>query len=299
MRHFRRIVISYAVFVAALIVLTLALNAQHTEGAAAAVQKPSAETRSGVEKDMKDGDIGDIEDGGMKNGDMKEMGQANSAMSSHLHGHDDMGPHMKMTTLRPLRGDDLARAQSIVDSARASLVRYQDVEAAKADGFRQFLPGVRQKMYHFTNWRYGMEAAFHFNPEHPTSLLYEQQPDHSFKLIGAMYTASKRSSEEDLDKRVPLSIAQWHAHVNLCVPPKQQRDEMFGKDPRFGLQGSITTQQECEAAGGAFKPQIFGWMLHLYPYERTMDDIWSVARQKNTVIPSDANHATPPMPDHR
>jgi len=28
-------------------------------------------------------------------------------------------------------------------------------------------------------------------------------------------------------------------------------------------------------------PRIFGWMVHLYPYEKTMDDIWSVERQKH------------------
>ncbi len=70
-------------------------------------------------------------------------------------------------------------------------------------------------MKHFTNNSYAMENALGFNPAHPTSLLYEVDGS-NYKLIGAMYTAPKRLNEDDLDKRVPLSVAQWHAHVNFC-----------------------------------------------------------------------------------
>ena len=43
------------------------------------------------------------------------------------------------------------------------------------------------KEYHFNNPEYAREAAEHFNPEHPTSLLYEKNGD-GYKLIGVMYT---------------------------------------------------------------------------------------------------------------
>ncbi|MGB8583682.1 MAG: hypothetical protein WCD47_22885 [Candidatus Sulfotelmatobacter sp.] len=46
------------------------------------------------------------------------------------------------------------------------------------------------------------------NPRHPTSLLYEKHGD-DYKLIGVMYTAPKRFGEDQLDQRVPLSVAQW------------------------------------------------------------------------------------------
>jgi hypothetical protein len=55
---------------------------------------------------------------------------------------------------------------------------------------------------------------------------------------------------------------------------------MFGPHPRFGLAGSIATQADCDAAGGTFLPHVFGWMVHLYPWE-TSDRIWSVDRQLN------------------
>ena len=195
-------------------------------------------------------------------------------------GHQhQMGPHMRMSTLQPQKPEDTIRAQKIADEARAALEHYRNFRDAEADGFKIFLPNTKQKMYHFTNWKYAVEAAFRFNPSHPTSLLYEKIADDDYKLIGAMYTAPQRYSEEQLNQRIPLSVAQWHQHVNLCMPPRDRRQEMFGPNPRFGLQGSIIAQSECESAGGSFKPVVFGWMVHFYPYEKSMDQIWSVERQ--------------------
>jgi hypothetical protein len=89
----------------------------------------------------------------------------------------NMGPHMKMTALRQTRPGDAKRAQEVVEAARKAAWKYRDFHVALADGFKIFLPNVPQQMYHFTNYGYGAEAAFHFNPEHPTSLLYEKQGD--------------------------------------------------------------------------------------------------------------------------
>ncbi|HEU5335725.1 MAG TPA: hypothetical protein VFU27_07175 [Terriglobales bacterium] len=192
--------------------------------------------------------------------------------------HMDMGPHMKMTALRSVRPGDRERANEIVEQARNAVAKYQDYRVALDEGYRIFLPNVPQKMYHFTNRRYALEAMFHFNPEHPTSLLYEKHGD-DYKLIGLMYTAPRRMSEDELDKRIPLSIAEWHQHVNLCLPPMDRRGEMLEPNPQFGLRGSISTKDACEAAGGRFIPHVFGWMVHMYPYERSEQAIWSVERQ--------------------
>ncbi len=190
----------------------------------------------------------------------------------------DMGPHMKMTTLRDLKPGDQEKADQVVAAAREVAEKYMDYKVALADGFRIFLPKLPQKQYHFTNYRYAFEAAIKFNPEHPTSLLYEKNSD-GYKLIGVMYTAPKNSTWNDLDQRIPLSVAQWHAHVNLCLPPADKRGEAWGPNPKFGLAGSITTRADCDAAGGKFMPQIFGWMVHVYPFEQKPEDIWSVERQ--------------------
>ena len=187
--------------------------------------------------------------------------------------------HMKMTTITPSHSGDQDEAALVLAGAKKAMEQYRDFKVAMADGYQIFLPKLPQKMYHFTNYRYGWEAAFTFNPEHPTSLLYEKQSDGGYKLIGVMYTAPARSTPEQLDQRVPLSVAQWHAHVNFCQAPQGREKEYFSDHPRFGLLGDITSKDECEAAGGKFMPQIFGWMVHVYPDEKTAAQIWSVERQ--------------------
>lgn len=208
-----------------------------------------------------------------------ESGGMDDAMPAMQHRHNDMGPHMKLTSLRPIKPGDQERADAVVAAARQVAQRYADYRDALADGYRIFLPNLPQKMYHFTNYRYAWEAAFGFNADHPTSLLYEKTVQNSWKLIGVMYTAPARSSLEELDSRVPLSIAQWHEHTNFCAAPPGHRDEYFGKNAKFGLLGSISTKEECDAAGGKFRPQVFGWMVHVYPNEKTEQAIWSVERQ--------------------
>jgi len=194
----------------------------------------------------------------------------------------DMGPHMRMTALRRMKPGDEARADQIVEAARKVAEHYTDYKTALNDGFEIFLPNLPQKMYHFTNYRYAYEAAFTFNPDHPTSLLYEKHGD-GYKLIGVMYTAPKYFTEDMLDQRIPLSIAQWHAHVNLCLPPREPGQdiskELLGPHAKFGLNGSISTREACQATGGTFRPQIFGWMVHVYPFERKAENVWSVERQ--------------------
>jgi hypothetical protein len=197
------------------------------------------------------------------------------AMEGH---HMNMGPHMKMTQLRPFNRGDKERADEVAQAARAAAEKYQDYKLALADGYRIFLPNVPQKQYHFTNYRYAWQARNRFDPSHPTSLLYEKHGE-DYKLIGVMYTARKDASEDELNSRIPLSIAQWHAHVNLCMPPRDRRQEALAPDATFGLAGSISTKEACEAAGGRFFPQVFGWMVHVYPLEQKPEDIWSVERQ--------------------
>jgi len=219
----------------------------------------------------------------MSDHDMPGMGSDGTAhaMQSMEGHHLDMGPHMKMTALRDSKPGDDEKAAQVVDAARKVAEKYQDYRVALADGYKIFLPNLPQKQYHFTNYWYAFEAARGFHPQHPTSLLYEKHGD-DYKLIGVMYTAPKYSTEDELNQRIPLSVAQWHAHVNMCVPPDDKKKEMWGPSPKFGLQGSITTKEECDAAGGRFMPQIFGWMVHVYPFEKTTAEIWSVERQKHT-----------------
>jgi hypothetical protein len=207
---------------------------------------------------------------------------AESAAGIHamhsMEGHMDMGPHMKMTSLRQPKPGDAERAKQVAEEARTAAEKYMDYRVALGEGFKIFHPEIPQKMYHFTNYSYAFEAALRFNPDHPTSLLYEKHGD-DYKLIGVMYTAPKRFTEEQLDERIPLSVAQWHEHVNFCMPPADKRSDLLNQHPQFGLRGSITTQQVCDAAGGTFHPVIFNWMVHVYPFEKDQAKVWSLERQ--------------------
>src|SRR5882672_2587755 len=208
---------------------------------------------------------------------MNDDGTAH-AMRSMEDRQMSMGPHMKMTTLRDLKPGDQEKADEVVAAARKAAEKYTDYKVALADGYKIFLPNLPQRQYHFTNYRYAFEAAISFNPEHPTSLLYEKH-GRDFTLIGVMYTAPKNANWNELEQRIPLSVAQWHAHINMCIPPSDRRNEAWGLNAKFGLVGSITTKTDCDAAGGKFMPQIFGWMVHVYPFEKKPEAIWSVERQ--------------------
>ena len=187
-----------------------------------------------------------------------------------------MAAHMYMTTLRPLQPGDRQKAAAIVADAKQAMAPYQDYRKALADGYHIFLPNVPQPLYHFTNRENAIEAQTYFDPLKPTSLLYRKTPDGGYKLIGVMYTDRVTASEEEINSRVPLSIARWHQHVNFCRAPLGKIGESFGPHPEFGALGSINTREACNAAGGTFYPHVFGWMVHVYPYETDPKKIWSV-----------------------
>lgn len=187
--------------------------------------------------------------------------------------HDAHSLHMTMTVMRPETPEDVARANEIVSELRAGIEKYKDYRVALNDGFKIFLPNLPQPEYHFTSYRNGFLEAFSFDPARPTSLLYKKTGT-GYELVGAMYTMPKRATEDQLNARVPLSVAMWHLHTNLCLP---RRDQLRTADwSKFGLRGSIATEDACEAAGGRFRPSIFGWMVHVYPYEDSLDKVFAM-----------------------
>jgi hypothetical protein len=186
-----------------------------------------------------------------------------------------MAAHMYMTTVRPMSAGDQQRADALVRAATAAMAPYQDYRKALADGYEIFLPEVTQTQYHFTKYEYGRQARLRFDPLKPTSLLYKKTADGGYELVGAMYTDRVDATEDELNERAPLSVARWHQHINFCKAPAGQQTAYFGPAAKFGLRGSIATKDACEAAGGTFYPHLFGWMLHIYPYEADPKNIWS------------------------
>ena len=209
---------------------------------------------------------------GMNMDDDKDNHAQAGAMQSMTHHHHMDSAHMRMTPERPATDEDRRRADEVADTLAAAIEKYKDYRAALADGFHIFAPNLPQPMYHFTNYWNGYLEGFTFDPARPTSLLYKKTKD-GYELIGAMYTAPRTASLEELNERVPLGVARWHEHTNLCVPKRGQGEHADWK--KFGLTGSISTEAECQQAGGRFYPMIFGWMVHVYPFESASAQVWA------------------------
>jgi hypothetical protein len=212
-----------------------------------------------------------------------DMHDEHSAEAGAVHdmtsgGHDAHSLHMHMTAPRPHAPDDIQRANEVVAQLRGGIEKYRDYHVALDEGFKIFLPNTPQPEYHFTKMKNGFLEAFTFDASRPTSLLYKKTST-GYELVGAMYTMPKRASEDKLNERVPLSIASWHLHTNLCLPPRDQR--LSADYTIFGLNGSIATQKACDAAGGRFMPTVFGWMVHVYPYEDGLDKIFAMHNHMN------------------
>lgn len=193
---------------------------------------------------------------------MNVMGESMEAMTNH----------MCITPTRPVQPGDEDRAKAIVDQVRAAIEKYKDYKKAIADGYVQANPTVDQPQFHFTNDANAKLAGVVFDPTRPTSLLYYRTPQKRFILEGVMFTAGSNTPEFELNRRIPLSVVRWHKHTNFCGAPANRVSEYFGAHPKFGMFGSIHNRSACVAEGGTFLPEVFTWMIHVFPYEGDFKD---------------------------
>jgi hypothetical protein len=187
-----------------------------------------------------------------------------------------MGNHMQMSLQgKPQPGDE-QRAQRIVAAAGSVLRHYSDVNTALGDGYRPFHPtGKPGEEVHYTNYRYNRLEQRDVNYDRPGSILYQRTPG-GMKAVGVMYTAPQDSTPEQLNVVAPLSIATWHRHVDFCGGPRSSPLEaQWGPHAQFGPQGSIHTEEACKEAHGLWIPVAFGWMTHVYPNEKSPNDVWA------------------------
>jgi len=197
---------------------------------------------------------------------MVVMGQSMTAMMNH----------MCIAPGRPEQPGDKERAKAVVDQVRAAIEKYKDYKKAIADGYEQLNPTVDQSQYHFNSDANAKLGDTTFDPSRPTSLLYRQTPHQKFKLEGVMFTDRNDATEDELNQRIPLSIARWHKHTNFCGAPANKVKQYFGDRPKFGMFGSIHTKDACDAEGGTFYPVVFAWMIHVFPYENDFKDQFSM-----------------------
>ncbi|KAA6462960.1 hypothetical protein DYQ86_06380 [Acidobacteria bacterium AB60] len=197
---------------------------------------------------------------------MSVMGESMAAMANH----------MCVTPARPPQPGDEEKARAVLAQVRTVMEKYKDYKKAIADGYIQANPTVDQPQFHFNNEANAKLADTQFDPSRPTSLLYFRTAHRRFTLEGVMFTARPSATEDELNQRIPLSIARWHKHTNFCAAPANQVKDYFGSSPRFGMFGSIHTREACAAAGGAFMPVVFTWMVHVFPYEDDLKNAFSM-----------------------
>jgi len=232
--------------------------------------------------------------------DMAAMGDMDGDTAPNaMGGQMGMGAHMVMTPSRPQTPNDVERARDVMDTLRRVLVKYHDSRVALSEGYRIFLPTVPQEVYHFTDYGAAQQEYMgHSDPARPGSLLYVKNSMGDYVLVGAMYSAPADYTFDQLDAIIPLSVAHWHAHTNICLPngitlndvlrgdvgathldmpgmlpvssgpsaPAINQRLGFLADGLFGFTGKIADASACEAAGGHLLKQAFGWMVHVYPF---------------------------------
>ena len=182
----------------------------------------------------------------------------------------DTAGHMRMATRRVATKADSVRAAEVVREVRSSLSQYKNVEAAERDGYVKFLPWLDdQSIYHYNNNANANIAGTRFDAAKPTSLLYRKGAAGKMILSGAMYTAPAKATLDELDARLPLGVAYWHAHVNFCGlrPTSTGPHPVKADSATLAKALAIETREACTAAGGMYLPQIFGWMAHVNAFD--------------------------------
>jgi len=177
--------------------------------------------------------------------------------------------HMHMTAMRPQTPEDTARANEIVSQLRSGIEKYKDYHVALNDGYKIFCrsAAARVSLHELLEWVSGVFLSIrraHF-------LLYKKTSD-GYELVGAMYTMPKRATEEQLNARVPLSVATWHLHTNLCMPQKGQLRNADWK--KFGLRGSIGNARSLRRGEWPLSASHLRLDGHVYPYEDSLDKVF-------------------------
>ncbi len=196
-----------------------------------------------------------------------------TVMRSSGMGIDAFG-HTQMSEMRTaVTPDRQAHLDRLIVELRRTLPKYRDVNKAIADGYRPEGPDVPVgALKHFVNYGNVRVNWQHLDPEKPMALLYRREKA-GYELAGVMFTAPISSTMDELDDRIPLAYGHWHSHRNVCQPKPGATALSKEQERQFGFSGSINTKTACDQAGGVFLDNVFGWMVHVYPFEN------DVARQ--------------------
>jgi hypothetical protein len=107
---------------------------------------------------------------------------------------------------------ELEAATRLVADTKAAAARFENIEAARAEGYYQ-AASPRNGLVHYFNTGYNRDSRI-LDPEHPESLVYLQLTDGNWKLVGVLY---RMPSPGQPGPRVGGPLTAWHAHDNLCT----------------------------------------------------------------------------------
>jgi hypothetical protein len=62
----------------------------------------------------------------------------------------------------------------------------------------------------------GIHGSFRSRPSRLAAVV--KNSSGNYVLVGAMYSAPSDYTYDQLDAIIPLSVAHWHAHTNICLP---------------------------------------------------------------------------------
>jgi hypothetical protein len=163
--------------------------------------------------------------------------------------------HMSFTPRRDGSAADTAKALAVVHALRSAIAQYPTLATAESAGFRSRLPEAmqqRRRLLHVgrPGRRLGTGG---FDPAAPQALLYRRDASGEFVLAGAMFVAPEGATENELDARIPLSVARWHRHLDVCRGPKGEMK------PRYRR---ATTASACGGLGGRFRSES-RYMVHV------------------------------------
>ena len=207
---------------------------------------------------------------------------ADHAMSRTMSGAMDvnMMKHMELTPTRPATHADSVKARQLAAELKRAIAKYQDTSVAVADGYRMFLPNVKdQQVYHFTNYGRAFKEAFRFNRDQPTSVLYSAGPTEALTLVGAMYTMPKSAKLDRLNDRGAARHRALAQARELVSAQERRTSAVLREDQRrqtqIGPESPIATRPECEVAGGEFHPNLSaGCCTPMLRGRRSRRDLW-------------------------
>ncbi len=177
------------------------------------------------------------------------------------------GHHMEMSmghehhgTGVPVTYEELTTTAGMLETARQATVKYQDVRAAEADGYKAYGPDVPGMGIHYVGPHSGR-----FDVERPNILLYEKNSalPGGYALVGVSYllAAEEGADGQPENPPFPKSLASWHRHENICVLPDRSTPT--------GL-----TEDQCRVQGGKFTPET-QWMIHAWIWKGSPTGVFS------------------------